>query len=211
MELNCKNKQTVWLLNTIRICIGLLIAGLGIAIMYNVAWGSAQGATITQGVSVFTGLGYGKSSMITNSTFLVLLFFLDKSLIGMGTVIVTFFLGYFIDIGMFIVAPLQIAEMSFGLKVIMMFLGNIILASGFGYYVGVNFGTGPLDGIAVALNRKYNINFKIARWVSDGIIMLIGILLGASWGVGTLSCLILTAPIMDFIIKRVKKLKVKQK
>lgn len=194
----------------LKICIGLFTAGIGIAIMYNVGWGSAPGATLTQGMSVFTGNTYGVSSIIVNLTFLVLLFFLDKSLIGVGTVLVTFFLGFFIDSGMLLVSPLNIDLMSLEMKIVMMIIGSIIISIGFGYYVGVDFGTGALDGIAVALNRKYKVPFTYCRWGSDAALMLIGILLGASWGAGTVSCLVLTGPIMDFVIKKSQSFRAKK-
>lgn len=193
-----------------KICIGLFIAGIGIAIMYNVGWGSAPGATLTQGLSAFTGYTYGISSIIVNLTFLILLFFLDKTLIGVGTVLVTFFLGFFIDLGMLIVSPFYINLMSLELKIVMMIIGSIIIAIGFGYYVGVDFGTGALDGLAVALNRKFNIPFTYCRWGSDAILMLIGILLGASWGAGTVSCLVLTGPIMNFVINKTQSFREKK-
>src|SRR5699024_9193925 len=159
----------------------IIKVGICIAIMYNVVWGCDSEATLTQGLSAFTGYTYGISSIIVNLTFLILLFFLDKTLIGVGTVLVTFFLGFFIDLGMLIVSPFYINLMSLELKIVMMIIGSIIIAIGFGYYVGVEFGTGALDGLAVALNRKFNIPFTYCRWGSDAILMLIGILLGASW------------------------------
>ena len=193
------------LISTIRIAIGLLITGIGIGFMFNAGQGSTPSATIVEGISVFFKLNYGISGIIANILFLILLFFLDRSLINVGTVLATFCLGYFIDFGVFILSPLNIANMSFIIKTIMMIIGCIMTAIGLGYYIGVDFGTGAMDGMSLVLHRKTNIPFTYCRWGMDALLMVIGVVLGASWGIGTIFSILLTGPIISFVIKKMKK------
>lgn len=86
----------------------------------------------------------------------------------------------------------------------MMLVGCTLTAVGLGYYVGQFFGTGATDGMSVIINERTNIEFKYCRWGMDFIIMIIGLLMGAAWGIGTVASIILTGPIMQFVIDWVK-------
>lgn len=201
--MNAKNidYKTI-LIKSLKVILGLLVTGIGTAFMYIVNWGSAPAATIGDGVHVFTGLSYGVAGIVVNVFFLIVLFFLDKKLINFGTILATFFLGVFIDIGVWIITPLHIEMMGTAMKAVFLVIGCLLTAVGLGYYVGVNFGIGAIDGLSVAINKKTNISFSICRWSIDIILMIVGIALGASWGVGTIVSIVVTAPIMQFIINR---------
>lgn len=95
------------LVKTLKICIGLFITGIGTAMMYMVNWGSAPAATIGDGVHVAFHLSYGVAGILVNIFFLVVLVFLDRKLISIGTILATFFMGIFIDVGVFLIQPFQ--------------------------------------------------------------------------------------------------------
>lgn len=204
MEKTNIDKKTI-LLNTLKVCMGLLVSGIGTAFMFGAGQGSAPAATIVEGLSVFTGISYGLSGIIVNIIFLILLVFLDKSLINVGTVLATFCLGYFIDFGVFLLGPLNIMEMGFVMKAVMMLIGCVITAVGLGYYIGVDFGSGAMDGMSIVLNKRLKIPFTYCRWGMDALLMIVGVILGASWGLGTVASIALTGPIMSFIINKMRK------
>lgn len=191
------------LIKSIKILIGLFISGLGTAFLYEVGWGSAPTSTIVEGVSSYFNISFGLSSFSVNVLFLILLFIFDRSLIGIGTVLAVLFLGFFIDLGAFILLPLKIAEMNTILKLIMLLIGCVLTPIGLGYYLGQFYGTGAIDSMALIIHNKTAIGFKYCRWGTDFILMAIGILLGAAWGIGTLASFILTGPIMQFTIERI--------
>lgn len=193
------------LLNTLKICIGLFITGIGTAMMYLVDWGSAPAATIGDGVHVALHLSYGTAGILVNIIFLIILVFWDRKLISIGTVLATFFLGIFIDTGVFLIQPFYVDTMPVPLKAVMLFMGAVITAIGLGYYVGVNFGIGAIDAMSVPLNKKTGISFTVCRWSVDIMLTIIGILLGSAWGAGTVVSVIITGPIMQAVIKRTRK------
>lgn len=200
MNINKENSKT-FLINTLRICLGLFITGIGTAMMYLVNWGSAPAATIGDGVHVAFHMSYGTAGILVNILFLIVLVFLDRSLISIGTILATFFLGIFIDVGVFLIQPFYTDTFSVPAKAAILVLGGIITAIGLGYYVGVNFGIGAIDGMSVALNKKFNIPFTVCRWGVDILITLVGIALGGAWGAGTVVSVIITGPIMQVVIK----------
>lgn len=193
------------ILKTIKMTIGLLIMSLGTVILFDIGSGSAPAPTIIEGVAIFFNMNYGIAAFSINMVFLLLLIFLDKNLIGLGTIIATLFLGYFIDLGTYVLAPLKIAQMGLYMQVVMMIIGSILNGIGLGYYVGQFYGTGAMDAISLVINERTNIEFKYCRWIMDTIIMIIGVLLGASWGIGTVVSILLTGPIMQFVIDKIKE------
>lgn len=190
---------------TLQICMGLLVAGIGIALMYDLGWGSAPSATIGDGVHVVFGVSYGVASICTNLFFLLVLLVADRELISVGTVLATFFFGVFIDLGGTLISPLQIGQMPIILRVLMLLIGCVLTAVGLGYYVGVNFGIGAIDGLSMMLNRKTNLSFRTCRWIVDAILMVAGAVMGAAWGIGTVISMAITGPIMQAVIGYSKK------
>ena len=71
-------------------------------------------------------------------------------------------------------------------------------------YVGQFYGTGAIDGMSVIINEKTNIQFRYCRWAMDVVLMVLGVAMGAAWGVGTVVSIVVTGPIMQVIIHRVQ-------
>lgn len=193
----------------IKILVGLFISGLGTAFLFELGWGSAPTSTIIEGVSRYFNLGFGLSSFSVNLAFLLLLFIFDKSLIGLGTILAALFLGIFIDLGTFIVKALQIPDMNLYLKFLMLLIGSTLNPIGLAYYMGQLMGSGAADSMSVIVHKKLNIEFKYSRWATDFLFMLLGIILGASWGIGTIATFILSGPIMQFVFKRINFMQAK--
>lgn len=193
------------LIKTLHICIGLLITGIGTAFMYDLGWGSAPAATISDGVHVAFRLSYGVAGIACNLFFLAVLIITERKLISVGTILATFFLGFFIDMGIFIISPLQIVDMNTTMRLLMLIIGCVLTAIGLGYYVGVNFGMGAIDGLSVMLNNKTKLSFRTCRWIVDIILMIFGVVMGAAWGIGTIISIALTGPIMQVVITLVEK------
>lgn len=193
------------IIKIIRILIGLFIAGLGTAFLFQVGWGSAPTSTIIEGVANFFNIGFGPSSFAINIIFLVLLIIFDRSLIGVGTILAALFLGIFIDLGTFLIEPLSIPEMTRLMKVPMMLAGCVLTPLGLGYYMGQFFGVGAVDSIAVIIFKRLNkIQFKYCRWGIDLLLMVVGIILGAAWGIATIASFVFTGPIIQYVVRWVR-------
>lgn len=204
-----EDKKKEVLIKSLKVIIGLFVTGVGTAFMYVADFGSAPAATIGDGLHVFTGLSYGTAGIVVNVFFLIILFILDRKLISFGTILATFFLGIFIDVGLFIIKPIVPETMSTLAQILFLIIGTVVTAVGLGYYVGVNFGVGAIDGLSVALNKKTNISFTVCRWGVDIVITVVGIVMGAIWGIGTIISVVVTGPIIQFVIQHTGEAKKK--
>lgn len=187
-----------------KIMLGLFIIGIGAAMMLKAGMGSTPQATIIEGTTRFFNLDYTMGGLIANIIFFVILFFLDRDLISVGTVL-PLFMGFLIEVGTYIIEPLQIDSMTLVYKFIFLVLGSIIAGIGTGYYVGLDDGVGAIDAIGIVLYRKSKLSLQMSRWITDIVIFIIGVLLGGTWGVGTIISIIIVAPIMQRTINFMEK------
>lgn len=189
----------------INILIGIFVSGIGTAILFNIGWGSAPISTLTEGLAHSLNTTYGMSNLIINGISLLITLMLSKKLIGVGTILSTFLFGYFIDLAAIIVQPLNINEWSFPATIIAFTIGTILSAAGVGYYIAMAYGLGAIDALAMILFDKTKLTFTQSRWLLDFSLATTGILLGGSWGIGTIVTVVFSGPIINYVINSVNK------
>ena len=70
--------------------------------------------------------------------------------------------------------------------VLMLLLGQCVICAGSVFYIGAGLGCGPRDALMVALGKRFNkVPIGVVRALLEGSVLLIGYLLGAKVGVGT--------------------------
>ena len=70
--------------------------------------------------------------------------------------------------------------------VLMLLLGQLSICIGSYFYIGASLGCGPRDALMVALGKRLpKVPIGIVRGVIEGTVLLIGWLLGAKVGIGT--------------------------
>ena len=67
-----------------------------------------------------------------------------------------------------------------------MALGVVLFAVGSGMYLGVEMGAGPRDGVMTGLHDRVGWSIRWARTVVEVTVLVIGIALGGTAGIGTL-------------------------
>jgi uncharacterized membrane protein YczE len=166
-----------------RLMLGFFLYGLGITFTINARLGLAPWDVFHQGLSNQTGMTMGAAVSITGAAVLILDIFL-KERIGWGTIGNVFFIGIFIDVierAGFVPFPENIY-----LKVLMMILGMVIISLATFLYLGAQLGSGPRDGLMIALAKLTNKQVGIIRSAIDTTALFIGYLMGGTVGWGTL-------------------------
>lgn len=189
-------------IKTIKIIAGLLIANFGTALLLQVGWGSQPVPTFFEGMTKAFHISFSLAALLANAFFLMIVLMFNRKLIGIGTVITTFFSGVFLDWNMNLVSPCGIPTFGLLPKGLILFIGIVISALGVGYYIAQNLGAGTLDGFALVVYQRFHLSFVKVRWAVDVLFMIVGILMGASWGVGTVFSVILAGPIISWVIQR---------
>ena len=167
-----------------KLIIGLFLYALGLVLCIHADIGLAPWDAFGIGISKVTGISYGNVSIITGILILIGLVLLFKEKIGFSTILNTILIGVFADliIGLKIVPYMT----NFLTGLLMLLTGQIIVCYSTYLYISVGLGAGPRDSLMVALGKKFpNVPIGIIRGSIEGIVLLIGWLLGAKVGLGT--------------------------
>lgn len=182
----------------IRLFIGLILYAFAIVFMLNADIGLASWDVLNQGLSLRTGITIGQCSIIIGSIIVII----DASLnedIGWGTILNMIFIGVFIDV--IINAKLIPISHNIVQGIIMTLIGNIIVPFATVLYIGAGLGSGPRDGLMIAIYKKTNKPIGIVRTTLEGGALLSGWILGGKVGLGTIISVCCIGYIMEFVFK----------
>lgn len=187
--------------------IGLTIAHLGVTLFLLANLGADPFNVFVQGIFktlatfvTWPFLTHGNTHVAICFLIIIGLLFIDRSYIKIGTVLCMIFGGPIIDFFTAILtAPFENVN-SLVLKIIVNGLGCIILAFGMTIVIKSDAGTGPNDLVSIVLADKLKKNFGVIRIIVDVSFVLIGFILGGSFGIGTLICAFLVGPVANIFL-----------
>jgi uncharacterized membrane protein YczE len=91
---------------------------------------------------------------------------------------------------------------NFGLGVCLLFAGEVVLCLGSFFYIGASMGAGPRDSLMVAIGRRLNkVPIGVARGILEGSVLLLGWLMGAKVGIGTVIAVFGVSTIMEYTFR----------
>lgn len=198
MEKRMKEKK----LRILMTITGVLVAGFSVGMFNFSAFGMDPFQVFAHGVWKHMPIGFGTFYMILNLIMLIFIFFIDRRKIGLGTVINIFLLGYVVEFSSWFLDA-RFPNPSIMVRGLFLIVGIIILCFGSSLYFIGDLGVSTYDAVALILSEKKVARFQYCRIGSDLICTIIGFLLGATVGVGTLVTAFFMGPIIAFFNKRV--------
>jgi uncharacterized membrane protein YczE len=180
----------------VQLNIGLVLFGVGIALMLQSDLGLPPWDVLHQGLAEEFGLTVGIWSIIIS--FVVLLLWLPlRERYGIGTVLNAIIIGIVIDLAVLVIPEPD----SIVVDALMLAGGILLIGFASGMYIGANLGPGPRDGLMTAVARR-GPSIRVTRWGLEIVVLITGILLGGTFGVGTIAFALLIGPIVQFFLPR---------
>lgn len=214
-----KSKAKELLLRVVILLFGLTIAHLGVTLFLLADIGSDPFNVLIQGLYrqssklpqiISSILTHGRVHIVICLLIILILLFVDRTYVRIGTILCMVCGGPIIDFFNMILSPLFEGEVSMPVKVIVNILGCAILAFGMTIVIKSEAGTGPNDLVAIVISDKSKFKFSIVRIVVDLIFALSGFALGGTLGLGTIICAFVVGPVagifMPFNEKWIKTL-----
>ena len=186
--------------------IGLVIAHLGVTLFLRSNLGSDPFNVLIQGISNILPLTHGTCHQIICFLIVGILLIIARSYIKTGTFICMFFGGPIIDVFNWLLGGIINDSSSLVVRFISLILGCFILAFGMTIVIKSEAGTGPNDLVGVVVSDKTKKPFGICRVIVDFSFVIIGVLLGGVFGIGTIVCAFLIGPIADKFLPISEKL-----
>jgi len=185
----------------IRLFAGLFLFAIGIVLTINANLGLSPWDVFHQGITYLTGITMGQASIGVGIILVMLNAVLGESL-GWGSLCNMLFIGLFMDLIMlnhFI--PISNGVFS---GLIMMFLGMFIIGLASYFYISAGLGSGPRDGLMIALTKKTDRSVRFIRNSIEISALFVGYLLGGFVGAGTLIMSVVLGYIIQFVFKLFK-------
>lgn len=89
-------------------------------------------------------------------------------------------------------------------RVLYLLAGLVIIAVGSGLYIGAELGSGPRDGLMLGINKRFGVSVRLARTIVEITVMVIGIFLGGSLGLGTFIFAFGIGPLVQITLRMFK-------
>lgn len=196
-----------------RVCIMLpsvVLTGLAVALMVHANIGADAYSSLQIALSAITGLSVGVLSIICNVLVIFAFFFIDRSLLGIGSVAFALGVGTFIDVFGKLLARVLPTVQPFWLSVLYACIGTFLMAFSIANYLPLGLGAQSVDMIAITIGKTMNKSVGTGLFVFNAVVFVIAFLLGGPWGVGTLLCVFGVGKLVDLIAPKwtpiVKKL-----
>lgn len=167
----------------LRLFTGLALYALGIVCTINANLGLSPWDVFHQGVSRLSGITMGQAS-ISVGLVIVLLDWAFGERVGLGTICNMLFIGLFMDVLMFNNLIPHFDNMI--ARFAMLFFGMFIIGIASYFYIGAGLGSGPRDGLMLALTKKTGKSVRFIRNSIEATVLVIGYFLGGSFGLGTI-------------------------
>lgn len=166
----------------IRLIIGLFVCSLGIVLTIHSNLGLSPWEAFHQGLSKNLGITMGQASISVGIIIIIIDIILGENF-GLGTILNMILIGVFMDILM--LNKIVPVSKNIITGIIMIFIGMFTIGLGCVLYIGVGYGSGPRDGMMIALQKITNRPVKLIKTIIEMFALIFGYLLGGSIGIGT--------------------------
>ena len=182
---------------------GVTICGLSVGMFSYSEMGLDPFQVFAHGTWKLTSLDFGTYYVILNAVLLVIIFFADKKKIGLGTLINLFLVGYMAEFSEWGIRRM-IPTSGIAVRIVMLLAAIVIMCFSSAIYFTADLGVSTYDAVAIIISeKKTNWKFKFIRIVTDIICVVIGVLLGAKAGIGTIVTALFMGPLISYFKKKV--------
>jgi uncharacterized membrane protein YczE len=180
---------------------GLAFFGFGISLFLRANLGLAPWDIFHKGLSKKLDISIGL--VIVGVGLLLLLLWIPlRQRPGVGTILNAIEIGLIVNL----TKPLIGEPDQLFIRALMVIAGVLVIGLGSALYIGAGLGSGPRDGLMLGLSkyaiRGHQISIRVARTFVELTVMVAGLFLGGSIGVGTLIFMFGIGPLVQLILPR---------
>lgn len=176
---------------------GVFLSGVAAGTFGFTAFGMDPFQVFAHGLWGLTPLSFGTFYVILNAVLLAFMAVFNRRMIGLGTLINLFLLGYVVEYTDLLLGRIFPAPTVF-LRAVLMLLALILASFAASLYFVADMGVSAYDWIALTLSERKKWAFRGVRITTDLICVVVGGLLGATVGIGTVLTAFCTGPVIQF-------------
>lgn len=169
----------------------------GIALCLFAGLGSDVTTSFEQGLGRMIGLEAGTVNLLFNTLVLIIFCFADRSLVGIGSLLVGFGLGPLMNLFEGLLHTWMPVMPALPLRILISLSGTVLTCIALAWYVQIRQGVQPLDMIQLTLARLLGRSYGTGIYVWNGIALLLTLVFGGDFGIGTFLNLLLGGFLCD--------------
>lgn len=180
-----------------QLAVGLVLYGVSLGMMVRGDLGLAPWDVLHSGLTHHVPLSLGQVLVVVS--FLVLVLWIPlREIPGVGTVANAIVVGVSAD------ATLSNLDRPDALvaRVALMLGGVLLCGFATAFYIGAQLGRGPRDGLMTGLHRRTGLSIRLVRTALEVAVVLVGLALGGSLGLGTVIFALTIGPIAQALMPR---------
>jgi uncharacterized membrane protein YczE len=175
---------------------GLFLFAAGIVALLDSDLGLSPWDVLHQGLARHTPLSFGAAN-IAVSVAVVLLAWILRAPIGIGTVANAVFVGVLVQVLSSYPPGSALDSQPLHVRIGLLLAGLLLMGIGTGLYLGANLGAGPRDSLMVVGATRTRFRIGVVRATLEIAVLVSGALLGGTVGIGTLAFAIGIGPSVE--------------
>lgn len=187
---------------------GVLLVGMGVAFNNCAGFGNDPVGIVYDGIRSAAGMNQaqlGMASNFVNIALLVVLFFIGRRYVSIGTFVYLVPYGICVNVGNFLYRHLAVSE-GIPVRILFSVIGCTLLSLGVAIYITVDIGVDPFTGVVLVLRDRLKLEYRYVKIGFDLTMVIIGTILGGKLGMVTLVTAFAVGPLIQFFMKYLKKI-----
>lgn len=195
--------------NTVKKCLLVFcvmnLVGIAVALFLASGLGSDSIGLLCDGIRHVLQVSFGNASLLYNLLIIVVAFIVAKENLGLGTVVYALVSGYFIDFYGYVIELLKVNENIMAVRILSFIIGQCCLSLGLAILIQLKLGMNALDAVLYKIQEKSKLPYAGLRTGCDISYVILGTLMGGTFGIGTICSVLLTGTMVSKIIKVIEK------
>lgn len=182
--------------------------GIAVALFLESGLGSDSVGLLCDGIRHTFLISFGNASLFYNLLIILIACLVARKNMGLGTVVYALVSGYFIDFYSWILTDIHLAEQDMLIRILAFAIGQCCLSLGLALLIQLNLGMNALDAVLYKIQNHTNFSYTIMRTGCDISYVVIGTVLGGTFGTGTICSVLVTGTMVTMItniIGRIQK------
>ncbi|WP_321386004.1 YitT family protein [uncultured Enterococcus sp.] len=181
---------------------GTTLTAFAIFLLLKSGYGTDTLSVFLTGIQQHVSIEFGYLSMLFNLLVIVLAFFIQRELMGIGTIINGFGLGLILNLFFAV-----FGDWTMSMPLLWGLLGAVLYGIGIGFYVSAQMGSAAIECLSFILESRTKFSLRTVRIAIDSSFVVLGLLLGSKdFHIATFVCLLLTGPVVEWMLKRSMRL-----
>jgi uncharacterized membrane protein YczE len=151
---------------------------------------------LNQGIQFHTSLSFGTANIVIGLAVLFVAWALGQPP-GIGTVANAVLIGVFIDALVAVPAIDRLDGQPLAVRIALIPIALVLFGAGSAFYIGAAMGAGPRDSLMLVLSHRTGVRIGIVRAGLELSVLVVGIALGGTFGIGTIAFAVLIGPIIE--------------